>query len=94
MGNNGLRSLSKSQEWCLIVEELVLFLFGAPEKFTIPRNTLQNVQSKFSNISSDSSVNLGFEFIIQVPFVSSDKNNFGSAAFQIIEKIDKKISIF
>ncbi len=90
MGNKGLRSLSKSQEWYLIVEELVLFLFGAPEIPTIPRNGLRNVQRKISNLNSYSSINLEFEFILQISFVSGKIMILVKWHFKKIEKINKK----
>ncbi|HMN18662.1 MAG TPA: hypothetical protein PKD03_13695 [Ignavibacteriaceae bacterium] len=66
MGHKRYGYLPKSKIWREIVTSLGGFSLGITEISSIAQNTLRNVQSQYSNLRNDPSINASFEFLVQI----------------------------
>src|SRR5690606_3230862 len=66
MGHKRYGYLPKSQIWRDIVDNLGGFSLGKTEISSIAQSTLRNVQSQYTNLKNDPSINAAFEFLVHV----------------------------
>ena len=66
MGHKRYGYLPKSKIWREIVNSLDGFSLGNTEISAIAKNTLRNVQTQYSNLRNDPSINASFEFLVQL----------------------------
>lgn len=74
MGHKRLGWLPKTKPWQKIIAEMGKYALGRAEISSITKNTLQNVQDRFSNLSEDPSINSSFEFLIHVACAFGKEN--------------------
>ena len=74
MGHKRLGYLPKTKAWRFIVSELGLFALGSVEVNTITQNTLRNIQSRYSNLENDPSIQSGFEFLLHLSYAFRKEN--------------------
>ena len=74
MGHKRYNYLPKSKIWRDIVDSLGGFSLGKTEILSIAQSTLRNVQSQYSDLRNDPSINAGFEFLVQVSLAFQKEN--------------------
>lgn len=74
MGHKRYGYLPKSKIWREIVNSLGDYPLGNTEISSIAQNTLRNVQSRYSNLRNDPSINASFEFLVQVSLAFQKSN--------------------
>lgn len=66
MGHKRLGWLPKTKPWQIIVAEMGKYALGRAEISSIAKNTLQNVEDRFSKLSNDPSIQTSFEFLLHL----------------------------
>ncbi len=74
MGHKRLGYLPKTKAWRIIIAEMGKFALGRAEVSSITKNTLQNVQSRFSRLSEDPSIHSSFEFLLHLSYAFQKEN--------------------
>ena len=74
MGHRRYGYLTKTQIWRDIVNNLGEFSLGTSEISSIAKATLRNVQTQYSDLQNDPSINAAFEFLVHVS-LAFQKNN-------------------
>lgn len=74
MGHKRLGYLPRTKAWKLIIEQLGGYALGVTECNSIAKNTLKNVQWRYSGLTNDPSINSAFEYLVHVSIAFQKEN--------------------